>query len=210
MMARVFGAFRRPWPDYAIQCRAARNGVAGFWDAAADLDSCLPSRIGKKQTPPATAIKRCPRTLRLGKSVGNRINGRRIDGQSAMASFHFNAFRLSRGFLYTALPRANPVRTAINRRCGNCRRIRNIVDIVHRLAAGQFIISPGICGFGTLSERASKRNYGANAVRQHFCEFARIDATEAPPHDADLTPVHVAKIAHEIEQMVLNSVGGLD
>ena len=186
MMARVFGAFRRPWPAYAIQCRAARNGVAGFWDAAADLDSCLPSRIGKKQTPPATAIKRCPRTLRLGKSVGNRINGRRIDGQSAMASFHFNAFRLSRGFLYTALPRANPVRTAINRRCGNCRRIRNIVDIVHRLAAGEFINFPSISGFWTPTEWATERNNRSNLVRSYFSEFTGINAPKAPTDDADL------------------------
>ena len=90
-------------------------------------------------------------TLRLGKSVGNRINGRWIDSQSAMASFHLNAFRLSRGLLYTASPRANPVRTAINRRCRNCwrNRHRNIVDIVHRLAAGEFIDSPSISGFGS-------------------------------------------------------------
>jgi hypothetical protein len=76
---------------------------------------------------------------------------------------------------------------------------------VHGLAADQFINSPSICGFGTFSEWASKRNHGANAVRQHFCEFARIDAAEAPPHDTDLPPVHIAKIAHEIEQVVMNS-----
>jgi hypothetical protein len=121
--------------------------------------SRLPSRIGENQAPSAATIKWRPRTLRLGKTVGNHINGRWIDSQSAVASFHLNAFRLRRGLFYTALPRANPIRTAINGRCRNCwrNRHRNIVDIVQLLAAGQLIYLPGISGFATPAEWATKR-----------------------------------------------------
>jgi hypothetical protein len=124
-----------------------------------------------------------------------------------MASFHLNAFRLSRGFLYTALPRADPVRTAINRRCRNCWRNRhcNIVDIVHRLAAGEFIDLPSISGFGTPTEWATKRNNRPNLVRSYFSEFTGINAPKAPTDDADLPVMEVAKLADTIKHAVLNA-----
>src|SRR4030095_4037383 len=127
--------------------------------------------------------------------------------QSAMASFHLNAFRLSRGFLYTAWPRANPVRTAINRRCRNCwrNRHRNVVGIVHRLAAGEFIDLRSSSGLGTSTEWATKRNYRPNLVRNYFSEFTGINAPKAPTDDADLPVMLMAKLPHTIKHAVLNA-----
>src|SRR5277367_5034431 len=76
----------------------------------------LPARNGIDQAAPAAAVERLPVAFGLREAIGDRIDGGGVMAHAAMAAFDFDAFGHCRRFLLAALPGANTVGAAEDRR----------------------------------------------------------------------------------------------
>ena len=130
---------------------------------------------------------------------------------AAMAAFDLDAFGPRGGLLHAALPGADPVGSAEDRRRWHRRRFGQrpaeaMVLLRGAAAARHLIDSPGIGGLRIARKRTAKRDHGAHPIRHHLGELARIQAAQAPADQADLASMGIAEFSDEIEHRPLHAL----
>src|SRR6266851_7979392 len=190
----------------------ADSGAAfSLWDRDHLAGSGSPGGIGIDQTAPAVAIERRPFALGLRQSIGDRVNGCGMMAHAAMAAFDLDAFGLRGALFHAALPRADAVGAAEDRRGRYRRRARQrstepSVLFVGAPAARHLIDPPGIGRLGVTRERTAERDHGAHAIRHHLGELARVETAKTPADQADLAPTGLAQLVHQIDHRTLHTV----
>ena len=81
----------------------------------------VPMGFGIQHRLETGAVKRFPLALRLGKAVGNGIDGSRMMAQAAVASLHLDVFGMVSLLFDAILPGTYAIRFRINGRCWNIR-----------------------------------------------------------------------------------------
>ena len=114
------------------------------------------------------------------------------------------------GLFHAALPRADAVgaaedRGGRHRRCFRERPAEPAILFVGAAAARHLIDAPGVGCLRIAGERTAKRDHRAHAVRHHLGELTRIEAAKAPSDQADLAPMVVAELMHQIDHRVLHA-----
>src|SRR5881275_3218818 len=134
-------------------------------------------RIGIDHATPAAAVERPPLAFLLREAVSHRVDSGGMMPHAAMAALDLDALGLRARLLHAALPGADAVGAAEDRRGRHRRRNGEI-------AAGMRIAGKG----------AAERDHLAHAVGHHFGELARIETAEAPADQADLAAMPVAEL----------------
>ena len=127
-----------------------------------------------------------------------------------MAAFDLDVFGERRGRFHAALPRADAIGAAEDRRGRHRRRLGQRaaearVFLRRALAADEFIDAPGVGGLRTSRERTAKRDHRAHAIRHHLGELSCIEAAETPTDQADLAAVLVVQFMDEIDHAMLDA-----
>src|ERR1700761_193435 len=89
-----------------------------------EAQKILPVRIGIHDRAPAGAVERLPLPFSLREAIGNRIDHRGMMAHAAMAALDLDALGLCRRLLHAALPGADAVGAAVDRRGRHRRRHR--------------------------------------------------------------------------------------
>src|SRR3954449_10605395 len=172
------------------------------------MQARLPMRIGIDHAAPAAAVEGSPAAFLLRKAISDREDSCGMMAHAAMAALDLDALGLRARLLHAALPGADTVGTAEDRRGRHRRRDGEIaaelgIDLVGLPPARPFINAPGIGRMGIAGKRAAERDHLAYAVGHHLGELARIETAEAPADQADLAAVPVAELLNQIHHRVL-------
>src|SRR3954463_5166779 len=173
----------------------------------------LPMRIGIDHAAPAAAVEGPPAAFLLRKAISHREDSSRMMAHAAMAALDLDALGLRARLLHAALPGADAVGAAEDRRGRHRRRDGEIaaelrIDLVGFPPARPFIDAPGIGRMRIAGKGAAERDHLAHAVGHHFGELARIETAEAPADQADLAAMPVAELLNQIHHRVLHALAG--
>src|SRR5689334_9555772 len=102
---------RRGWPGHR------RAEATPFFERLCPaMTKGLAVRVGVDDRAPAGAVERLPLSLALGEAIGDGIDHGGVMAHPAMAAFDLDALRLRGGLLHAALPGADAVGPAEDRR----------------------------------------------------------------------------------------------
>src|SRR6202000_2536038 len=148
--------------------------------------------------------------LGLRKAIGYRIDDGRVMAHAAMAALDLDAFSHRRRFFLAALPGADAVGAAEDRRRWHGRRFRKrsaeTVVFFGTTAARELIDAPGIGGLGMTGERTAERDHRAHPIGHHLGEWTRVETAEAPADQTDRAPMPVAEFTDQIDHPLLHPV----
>ena len=128
-----------------------------------------------------------------------------------MAAFDLDVLGAGGRLFHAALPGADAVGAAEDRGGRHRRRFRQrssepAILFVGAAAAGHLINAPSVGRFRVAGKRTAERDHRAHAIRHHFRQLARVETAEAPADQADLAPMRVAELTHQIDHRVLHAV----
>ena len=154
---------------------------------------CL-AASGKHECRKAPRAKALPFIFWLRQSIRDRISDHRVGAEPAVASKDLDIFALSPGRVAACLPCAYPITPAENRSRGHRERRPEFVEhraacpIVHFIAAGRFVNSPGVRRLRPASKRRSQSDDLPDRRRQPLGHQSGENAAKAPADQADPAP----------------------
>src|SRR5258707_454019 len=130
---------------------------------------------------------------------------------AAMAALDLDVLGAGGWLFHAALPREDAVGGAEARRGRHRGRCRNRsaeprILFVGAAAARHLIDPPGIGRLRIACKRAAERDHRAHAIGHHLGELARVDTAQAPADQADLAPMRVGQLMHQIDHRMLHAV----
>src|SRR5258707_13009452 len=129
---------------------------------------------------------------------------------AAMAALDLDVHGAGRWLFHAALPGADAIgasesRGGRHRGWSRNRPAEPRLLFVGAAAARHLIYPPGIGRLRIARKRAAERDHRAHAIRHHLCQLARVNTAQAPADQADLAPMRVAELVHQIDHRMLHA-----